>query len=87
MLTTYATGLIGVVVVAVAWVAVQLAWKRVFPSECPEPDALASRGSCHGCSKDRGDMPLLLSEPKRRFKLLKQTRHVPSDGGSDDGRG
>lgn len=48
----YVIGSIGVVLVAVAWVAVQIAWKRVFPNKSHEPDSLAGRGSCHGCSHD-----------------------------------
>ena len=65
---TYATGVLGVIAVAVAWLAVQLAWKRAFPGKCTDPDALASRGDCHGCksknAKIKGDIPLLPSEPK-----------------------
>jgi len=45
---SYAIGLGGVAGLAVAWVAVQRAWKRVFKSHCPDPDALTQRGECFG---------------------------------------
>ena len=50
MLSSYALGIAAVVAVAVAWVGVQLAWRRVFPDACADPDALAGRMGCHGCS-------------------------------------
>ena len=49
VLGSYAVGVLGVVLVAVAWVAVQLAWRRVFAGVSAEPDALAGRTGCHGC--------------------------------------
>jgi len=49
-LATFALGAIGVAGIVAGWAAVQIAWKRTFPSQRNEPDALASRGSCHGCS-------------------------------------
>ena len=49
MLSSYVTGVVIVVAVSVIWVAVQLAWKKVFPEVCHDPDVLANRGSCHGC--------------------------------------
>lgn len=32
-----------------SWVAVQTAWRRVFPDPGGELDALAGRGGCGGC--------------------------------------
>ena len=53
MLATYATGAIAVVLIALAWVAVQGAWKRAFPERGADPDALAGRIGCHGdCEQD-----------------------------------
>ena len=49
MLTSYAIGLTGIVMLCVAWLAVQLAWRRVFPDASGDPDALAGRLGCHGC--------------------------------------
>lgn len=48
MLTSLATGLIALSLVLVAWVSVQLAWRRVFPSGEADPDPLAGRLTCHG---------------------------------------
>lgn len=46
----YAIGVAAVVMMTVAWVAVQGAWARVFPRGGCEPDVLAARGSCGaGC--------------------------------------
>ena len=39
----------GTIVVAVAWVFVQLAWRREFPAHGGDPDALAGRTDCHSC--------------------------------------
>ena len=50
MLASYALGIAAVVFMAVAWVGVQLAWRRVFPDVCADPDVLAGRMGCHGCS-------------------------------------
>ncbi len=48
MLTSLATGLFALSLVLAAWVTVQLAWRRVFPSAGADPDALAGRLTCHG---------------------------------------
>ena len=48
LLASYAIGVSVVIGGAVAWLAVQIAWKRSFKSKCPDPDALANRGSCYG---------------------------------------
>jgi len=50
MLTSYAIGLTVIATVCVAWLAVQLAWRRVFPDVSGDPDALAGRLGCHGCN-------------------------------------
>jgi len=54
VLTSHAMGLVLLVLVAVGWVGVQNAWRRVFPSACSDPDVLAGRMGCHGpgCSHD-----------------------------------
>jgi hypothetical protein len=50
MLTAYATGLAAIALLCVAWLTVQLAWRRVFPDAAGgDPDALAGRLGCHGC--------------------------------------
>ena len=50
MLTSYGIGLAAIAVLCVAWLAVQLAWRRVFPAAASgDPDALAGRLGCHGC--------------------------------------
>ena len=49
MLATHATALIGLLAVLVAWVAVQCAWRRVFPGAFADPDVLAERMGCHAC--------------------------------------
>jgi hypothetical protein len=54
LITSYAVGTVGVVGLVVAWVAVQSAWRRVFPDASAEPDVLARRRSCRDCgSSDR----------------------------------
>jgi len=50
MLASYALSIAAVVFMAVAWVGVQLAWRRVFPDACADPDVLAGRMGCHGCN-------------------------------------
>jgi hypothetical protein len=50
VLASYALGIAAVVFMAVAWVGVQLAWRRVFPDACADPDVLAGRMGCHGCN-------------------------------------
>jgi hypothetical protein len=47
-------GLLVIAAVALAWTAVQHAWKRTFPERCADPDALSGRIGCHGsdCSND-----------------------------------
>jgi len=50
MLTAYGTGLAAIALLCVAWLTVQLAWRRVFPDTAGDPDALAGRLGCHGCN-------------------------------------
>jgi hypothetical protein len=38
--------------VAAVWIAVQHAWRRAFPDPHADPDPLAGRMGCHGCSHD-----------------------------------
>jgi hypothetical protein len=49
MLATYVTGLVGIVLLAVAWVWVQGVLRRGLPGASPDPDPLAGRMGCHGC--------------------------------------
>lgn len=35
---------------SVAWLGVQRAWKRSFSDLADDPDALAGRSRCHGCN-------------------------------------
>ena len=51
MLASYITGLVAIVLVTLAWVGVQGAWRRVFPDASSDPDALAGRMGRHGCAK------------------------------------
>ncbi len=51
MLASYATGLTALVLVMLAWVAVQGAWRRAFPDATGDPDALAGRLGCYGCPR------------------------------------
>jgi hypothetical protein len=66
-LTTYATGLLVIVVLTAGWITVQRAWRRTFPG--PEPDALAARrccsdtlgagqqrAACHACPSAPGEV-------------------------------
>ncbi|MEZ5063612.1 MAG: hypothetical protein R3B81_02705 [bacterium] len=39
---------LAVAALVLGWVGVQLAWRRCFPG--PDPDALAERRGCAGCS-------------------------------------
>ncbi len=49
MVTSYLTAMVVIVVVMVAWVGVQSAWRRAFPEAFGDPDVLAGRMSCGGC--------------------------------------
>ena len=50
MISLYLTGLTAMLIILLAWVAVQIAWRRAFPAG-RDPDALAGRSGCHGCDK------------------------------------
>ncbi len=47
---SYLIGMLGVSALAAGWVAVQLAWAKSFPGDESEPDVLARRRDCSGCS-------------------------------------
>lgn len=49
VLATYATGLGAALVLVVAWLAVQGAWRRICPERLLDVDALAGRIGCFGC--------------------------------------
>lgn len=62
VLATYATGVGAAVAVAVAWVAVQGAWRRTFPDRLLDADAMVGRLGCSSrcdtdapCPHRRGD--------------------------------
>jgi len=51
MLASYAIGIVVIVLLMVAWVGVQGAWSRANAAVgATDPDALAGRMGCHGCS-------------------------------------
>ena len=41
--------IVGIVLLMTLWVAVQFAWRRVFP-EIGDEDVLSGRGGCGGCN-------------------------------------
>jgi len=49
MLISYVTGVLALVAIVVAWVAVQRGWGRAFPEAFDDPDVLVERSGCHGC--------------------------------------
>lgn len=55
MITSYATGVAVTVLVVLAWLLVQVGWRRVFAGVSRDPDALAGRIGCHGCSEETAD--------------------------------
>ena len=40
----------GMAIILVVWLAVQRAWRGVFPGVSADEDALAGRMDCHGCT-------------------------------------
>ena len=50
MLLTYLTGVGVIVVVVLGWTGTQIAWRSVFADLPGDPDVLARRGSCKGCT-------------------------------------
>jgi hypothetical protein len=50
MLESYVTGLAAMVVLMIAWLGIQFAWRKVFPCRGSDPDALAGRLGCRGCA-------------------------------------
>ncbi len=51
MWTSHALALAALVGMLAGWVAVQRAWRRVFPDAFEDPDVLAGRPSCGGCAR------------------------------------
>lgn len=49
MLRHYILGVGAVLLLSVAWLAVQRAWKRSFPDVTDDTDALAGRSRCGNC--------------------------------------
>lgn len=48
MLTSVVTGLVTLILMLVAWLAVQRAWRRAFPESGAEDDPLEGRMGCRG---------------------------------------
>lgn len=53
MLTSLATGVIGVTALLWVWIGVQSAWRRAFPDAADDPDVLVQRIGCGGCDRER----------------------------------
>ena len=53
MFQHYIIGIGAVLLLSTAWIAVQRAWRRSFPDGGGDPDALAGRSGCHGCSSSK----------------------------------
>lgn len=49
MIQQYVIGVGILLLLSVAWLSVQRAWKRSFSDLARDPDALAGRSRCHGC--------------------------------------
>jgi len=49
VLQHYVIGVGAILMLMVAWIGVQTAWRRVFPATDGDPDVLAGRMGCHGC--------------------------------------
>jgi len=50
----YLIGVGAILLVSTAWVGVQRAWRKSFPHDGGDPDALAGRSGCHGCDNTEG---------------------------------
>jgi len=50
MLHHYIIGVGAFALLSAAWLGVQRAWRSAFPETGDDPDALAGRSGCHGCS-------------------------------------
>ncbi len=50
MIQHYIVGVGALLLLSAAWLGVQRAWKRSFADSSEEPDALAGRSGCHGCT-------------------------------------
>ncbi len=60
MITHYVVGVGTLLLLSVAWLGVQRAWRRSFSDMAGDPDALAGRSGCHGCS---GSKPCHQKDP------------------------
>ncbi|MGB8329871.1 MAG: hypothetical protein WCE62_07070 [Polyangiales bacterium] len=47
----YVIGVGAFLLLSTVWIGVQRAWRRSFPDEGGDPDVLAGRSRCHGCSE------------------------------------
>ncbi len=57
MLESYVIGLSATVLIVVAWLGVQNAWRKAFPGVSADPDALSGRAGCHGCGGAEPEKP------------------------------
>ena len=46
-------GIGAILLLSTAWIGVQRAWRRSFADVGTDPDALAGRSGCHGCSDSK----------------------------------
>lgn len=51
MLHHYIIGVGAFVLLSAAWLGVQRAWRKSFADVGEDPDALAGRSGCYGCSR------------------------------------
>jgi len=72
LIESYVIAMLGIAALAAAWVGVQLAWGRSFPTEEAEPDVLARRGGCGDCARP-GPCGRTHEAPKRRRSALRAT--------------
>jgi hypothetical protein len=52
MLYHYLIGVGAFVLLSAAWIGVQRAWRKAFPEVGGDPDVLAGRPGCQGCSRE-----------------------------------
>ena len=53
MIYHYIIGVGAFVLLSIAWIGVQRAWRRSFPEVGGDPDVLVGRSGCHGCADSR----------------------------------
>ena len=53
MIQQYVIGVGTLLLLSVAWLGVQRAWRRAFSDVATDSDALAGRSGCYGCAGDK----------------------------------